>query len=403
MNRRQFVSLAAITALAGCTDAGADDPDSTSVDTTDLDPTSGTTTDRERDALPDVSREELADVEGVLDAHRAALDEVSHTLTLTVTAEDTFEDGFEASESRAYYDPKANRLHYLNWWRYPDGDRAGETEIYADGGAAARRTERMDGGYRLETLSAAAARREYTRVRDDVQGLVSMFEYGSLEDTADGYELPVSEVSDAAADSDIEEVGSGTLRIADSGVIQSFTLTDVLEQLDRERYYDVTFEVTGVGETSVSEPGWFSDVSDATTDGESGSGGDGGPGEDVEDGEEGGETIDNATETTDEPNTTEALDDVGDATEVLAGTDSSLVFDPETVTISPGDTVVWTWKSNNHNIRPEDIPAEADWDGHPEIANEGARYAHTFEVEGEYSYICEPHVGMGMEGKIIVE
>jgi plastocyanin len=77
------------------------------------------------------------------------------------------------------------------------------------------------------------------------------------------------------------------------------------------------------------------------------------------------------------------------------GTDSTLY-------IAPGTTVEFVWESDNHNIVPDSQPEDASWEGVPEIHNTGYEYSHTFEVMGEYHYICEPHENLGMVGDIVV-
>jgi len=44
-----------------------------------------------------------------------------------------------------------------------------------------------------------------------------------------------------------------------------------------------------------------------------------------------------------------------------------------------------------------------EWEGHQPIESAGFSYEHTFEEEGTYEYICEPHVAAGMEGTLSVE
>lgn len=89
--------------------------------------------------------------------------------------------------------------------------------------------------------------------------------------------------------------------------------------------------------------------------------------------------------------------------EVAVGAGGENVFEPAELTIAPGDTVNFVWEGDNHNIAPQDIPGEAEWEGHPEIANTGTEYSHTFEVAGTYNYLCEPHAAAGMEGVITAE
>ncbi|MFW5934998.1 MAG: plastocyanin/azurin family copper-binding protein [Halolamina sp.] len=103
----------------------------------------------------------------------------------------------------------------------------------------------------------------------------------------------------------------------------------------------------------------------------------------------------------DEP-ATESFD--GELVEV--GPNGQNVFSPGTndpLTIDAGTTVRWVWRSANHNIVVRDQPADANWEGEPDIYNIDHTYEYTFEVPGEYHYICEPHEGMGMVADIVVE
>lgn len=124
-------------------------------------------------------------------------------------------------------------------------------------------------------------------------------------------------------------------------------------------------------------------------------GGDGGDGSDGSDGGSGG----------------------GGETTVAAGPNGDFVFEPETVTVSTGDTVTWEFKSPNHNVVawPEmhekvSIPDGADGFGSVEQGGdpfetvpEGETYSHTFEQTGEFTYVCVPHASAGMVGTVVVE
>ncbi|WP_255169744.1 cupredoxin domain-containing protein [Natrononativus amylolyticus] len=69
-------------------------------------------------------------------------------------------------------------------------------------------------------------------------------------------------------------------------------------------------------------------------------------------------------------------------------------YEPESVTVEPGTTVVWEWVGDiDHNINPTSQPDDADWEGHPDLISDG-EYEFTFDVEGEYAYTCDPHPGM---------
>ncbi|WP_435344307.1 cupredoxin domain-containing protein [Haloarchaeobius sp. HRN-SO-5] len=125
-----------------------------------------------------------------------------------------------------------------------------------------------------------------------------------------------------------------------------------------------------------------------------------------------------ATETTAEPadTTTGGGGDGGGVTEVAAGPEGRLRFVPETVEISVGDTVRWTFESPGHNVtskpgssekvrNPEGAEPFASYEGnqHYAVVPEGETYEHTFDVPGEYVYVCAPHAGQGMVGTVVVQ
>lgn len=101
-----------------------------------------------------------------------------------------------------------------------------------------------------------------------------------------------------------------------------------------------------------------------------------------------------------------------------------LVFDPEDITIAPGDTVVWENVGTiGHSVTAyeAEIPADAAYFasggfdtesaarsgyavGDPDAGDIGGResYEHTFDVEGVYEYFCIPHETVGMVGTVEV-
>ena len=97
----------------------------------------------------------------------------------------------------------------------------------------------------------------------------------------------------------------------------------------------------------------------------------------------------------------------------------SFAFEPETVAVSPGSTVVWV----NDGFMPHTVtayesrlPAGAAFfasggfeteraarnDVQGGLLDEGATYEHTFEISGSYEYFCIPHEGSGMTGTVRV-
>lgn len=87
--------------------------------------------------------------------------------------------------------------------------------------------------------------------------------------------------------------------------------------------------------------------------------------------------------------------------QVIVGPNGEFFFDPAELQVDPGTTVAFVWDSEPHNVVVQNGPS-GGWEGHHNIEETGFVYEHTFEVEGVYEYICEPHIGAGMEGVIVV-
>ncbi|MEM8722101.1 MAG: plastocyanin [Cyanobacteria bacterium P01_G01_bin.39] len=91
-----------------------------------------------------------------------------------------------------------------------------------------------------------------------------------------------------------------------------------------------------------------------------------------------------------------------DTVSVKMGSDNGMLkFQPETVTIKPGDTVKW----ENNKMSPHNVVFENAKDkSHKNLVfSPGDGYESTFNESGEYSYYCEPHRGAGMVGKVVVQ
>ena len=90
----------------------------------------------------------------------------------------------------------------------------------------------------------------------------------------------------------------------------------------------------------------------------------------------------------------------------------NLRFEPATVTIRAGETVEWT----NSSSFPHTVTADSSLAANPgnvslprgaaafsERLVRGQTFRKTFTVPGVYEYVCLPHEGAGMLGKIVVE
>jgi len=89
---------------------------------------------------------------------------------------------------------------------------------------------------------------------------------------------------------------------------------------------------------------------------------------------------------------------------------SGFTFTPDTVNISVGDTVRWTWSNSGHSVSsgPHCVPdsqfcSPNDTSCFPgTLSNAGAVYQHTFNTAGSYSYLCIAHCALGMTGVVNV-
>jgi plastocyanin len=119
-----------------------------------------------------------------------------------------------------------------------------------------------------------------------------------------------------------------------------------------------------------------------------------------------------ATDDTDGGSDGTSTDTPGD---IVAGPGGAYAFDPESYTVSVGETVTWYFASPTHNVgcRPGDAPQVTLPDGAEPFASyednvgqtvpQGETYEHTFETAGEYTYVCIPHSRQGMVGTVVVE
>lgn len=85
---------------------------------------------------------------------------------------------------------------------------------------------------------------------------------------------------------------------------------------------------------------------------------------------------------------------------VTVGAGDGFAFDPVTVHVDAGATVVWKWTGEGgaHTVTAED----GTFDSGEAVADEGHRFEHTFEESNIYRYYCRPHKGVGMKGAIVV-
>jgi len=77
-------------------------------------------------------------------------------------------------------------------------------------------------------------------------------------------------------------------------------------------------------------------------------------------------------------------------------------FQPDTVRINPGDSVIWT--NNGLFLHTSTSGVSPVWDSlweSGDLAN-GASFVHGFPVDGTFPYFCRHHYFSGMKGVVVV-
>ena len=89
------------------------------------------------------------------------------------------------------------------------------------------------------------------------------------------------------------------------------------------------------------------------------------------------------------------------AVDVTMGSGGNLVFEPNEITISAGDTVHFI----NEALPPHNIIVEgrADLSREALLFSPGETQDVVFADPGDYNFFCGPHQGAGMTGTIHVE
>lgn len=80
-------------------------------------------------------------------------------------------------------------------------------------------------------------------------------------------------------------------------------------------------------------------------------------------------------------------------------------FDPKSLRIERGDTVMWVNEENEeHNMvtYPDGFPEGAQGFRSPYLRQKGETWSHEFIADGTYEYHCVPHLLLGMRGLVTV-
>lgn len=86
-------------------------------------------------------------------------------------------------------------------------------------------------------------------------------------------------------------------------------------------------------------------------------------------------------------------------------TEKPYYFEPDSLTIQPGDTVTFiNAQEDTHDVMFDAVPIAVTEPMimSPMLEAEGAKWSYTFTVPGSYHFHCHPHEANGMKGTLIV-
>lgn len=75
---------------------------------------------------------------------------------------------------------------------------------------------------------------------------------------------------------------------------------------------------------------------------------------------------------------------------------------PAEVRVKKGQTVRWVWVQGTHDV-VSGASCTPDNKFVSGSAQSKGTFEHTFDAAGTFPYFCNPHCGVGMTGKVIVE
>ena len=84
------------------------------------------------------------------------------------------------------------------------------------------------------------------------------------------------------------------------------------------------------------------------------------------------------------------------------GNGGAFAFEHPAIAIDSGSTVSWRWtgEGGQHNVASQG-PTDFEFSsGTPKVS--GDPYEHTFDGAGVGTYVCDPHVSLGMKGAVVV-
>jgi len=81
---------------------------------------------------------------------------------------------------------------------------------------------------------------------------------------------------------------------------------------------------------------------------------------------------------------------------------SNIIFSPDVLEITTGDTVEWVNIDGTHNVNGSQTTYPSNPESFGNSTGTGWTYTYVFNTPGSYDYRCDPHYSLGMTGKIEV-
>jgi Plastocyanin len=75
------------------------------------------------------------------------------------------------------------------------------------------------------------------------------------------------------------------------------------------------------------------------------------------------------------------------------------VFNPDIAYLQPGDTITYTNMTSHNSVSIEGLIPEG---ATPWAGQLGESIKPVLDKEGVYAYVCQPHIGFGMMGLVVV-
>jgi hypothetical protein len=220
--------------------------------------------------VPSVGEQQWADDEQRVDfetLRSVHADALSNESAYEFTSSQTSETG-TSSESTIAVDLDADRVLLTTVASQGDGEQRRDT--YVSGETVYSRSG-SDGEFTYNVQNASGEDRQQFVAEQSAVGPTGgvadalEFEYVGVEDGQYRFEADsIASSEETSFDADNVVEASGTLVVDESGYVAEFSISLTIETGEGEESASVSYETSGVGETTVEEPSWTGEAADGS-------------------------------------------------------------------------------------------------------------------------------------------